>query len=86
MRRGLDAMAKNRIAMQMVDLHERVLNNQKKVMSDTRLTDLPKKQKQILIEKQAAQSKANEYTSTLASMLKKEQDEKQNKIERHRNI
>lgn len=72
--RGLDATAKNRIAMQMVDLLERVKKYPKLATSDPRHRKMSDQQKKFSLAKLSAQHRANEYVDTLGLLLQKKNE------------
>ena len=69
--KGLDSTAKNRIAMQMVDLQDRVAKNPRIAMQDMRLEGLARKEKQFMLDKISAQHKADAYLKTLTALVNK---------------
>ena len=58
---GLDATTKNRMAMKLVDLHDRVRTHPKKTLDDPRLKGLSVAERKFNLSKIEAQRKADDY-------------------------
>ena len=72
---GLDATEKNRLAMKLVDLHDRVRSHPKKTLDDPRLKDLSIAERKFNLNKIEAQRKADDYQQTLQVLIDKKNKE-----------
>lgn len=72
---GLDATEKNRLAMKLVDLHDRVRSHPKKTQDDPRLKDLSIAERRFNLSKIEAQRKADDYQQTLQVLIDKKNKE-----------